>query len=211
MWRQQQTPLQGRGASGHGVRLLFPSLRMSCAFFPEREKLEQGIFGSSTPSWGLLGSSGRGLGPQQGWGSARQVCSSTLVVSLGSRTGCFPLKKLSYSLSCCLSPPEPSLTATTPPSWQQPCRQESSANTHWHQWLLEGQRLARVRQCHSAEIPLSLPQPACHNAWGSARFPRWPRGAAPRSSGSWSPHSHPAHSCCSSSQRWPHCIPIIAG
>jgi len=30
-------------------------------------------------------------------------------------------------------PPEPSPAATAPPSWQQPCQQEPSANTHWHQ------------------------------------------------------------------------------
>lgn len=63
--------------------------------FPEREKLERVFLAAATQAEGeLMGGLGRGLGPQQGW-AARGVHSPTLVACLGSRTGCFLLKKQS--------------------------------------------------------------------------------------------------------------------
>lgn len=96
-----------------------------------------------------MGGLGRGLGPQQGW-AARRVHSPALVAHLGSRTGCFLLRKQSQSSSCCTSilsclrvPPHPLLAAG---SLVRALSKHSPGS-------------CRAKQRHPAEILLSLPQP----------------------------------------------------
>lgn len=186
------SPAAGMGGSGCGVGPLPPPEDGLC-LLSQKGRSWRGVFLAAAPQaggcWVVRG--GNGAPSRDGQPKAGSQPRTSGMSWLPDRL--FSAQKSKLLLELLPVPPQPSPAATAPPSWQPSWRQEPSANTHRHRRLLEGQRLAKARQCHPTEIPLSLPQPACHNARGSARFPRRPRGAAPRSPGSWSSRSLPVH------------------